>query len=116
MKVVIAGSRGIKDAARVSDAVAFAELPVTEVVSGAARGVDALGEEWAAARGIPVRRFPANWRAHGLRAGRMRNLEMAEYADALVAVWDGRSAGTKHMIEAMQARGKPTFVYRVIPS
>jgi hypothetical protein len=70
-----------------------------EVVSGCARGADQLGERWADERGYPVKRFPADWHKHGKRAGYLRNEEMAGYATHLVAFWDGRSRGTKHMID-----------------
>ena len=43
----------------------------------------------------------------------IRNHEMVEYADALVAVWDGKSRGTQHMILNMQKTGKPVYVHLV---
>jgi len=77
---------------------------ITEVVSGGARGVDSYGEAWAKARGIAIKRFPADWSTHGKKAGFLRNVQMAEYADVLVAVWDGKSRGTRHMISAALRR------------
>lgn len=68
---------------------------ITEVVSGVAHGVDKLGERWAQAHKIPVKQFPAQWNKYGNAAGPIRNREMAEYADALIAVWDGQSRGHK---------------------
>lgn len=64
-----------------------------------ARGADSLGEQYAKERGIPVRYFPADWQTLGKSAGYQRNVQMAAYADALVAFWDGQSKGTKHMID-----------------
>lgn len=90
----------------------------SEIVSGHARGVDQMGERYAAEHGIPCRLFPAQWRdpVTGLTdraAGHKRNQAMAQYADALIALWDGRSPGTKHMIEQMRRyHKKPTFVWR----
>ncbi len=63
-----------------------------------ARGADRLGERYAKERGYPVRLFPADWEKFGKSAGYRRNAEMAKYADGLIAFWDGRSAGTGHMI------------------
>jgi|ERR1039458_1423661 hypothetical protein len=71
----------------------------TLIISGAARGADALGERWACEHAIPLVRMPADWDAHGRRAGYLRNLEMAKQAQALIALWDGTSRGTAHMIE-----------------
>ena len=115
LRTIIAGSRDIIAPATVEAAARASGLApyISEVVSGGARGVDALGEAWAALRGIPVRVFPADWRRYPRTAGRLRNTEMAHYAEALIAVWDGRSPGTKHMIDTMQAVGKTTYVYRV---
>jgi hypothetical protein len=83
---------------------------IDQVVSGEAEGVDRAGERWAAAHHIPVKGFPANWKKYGKRAGKIRNIEMADYADGLLAVWDGESPGTSHMIATMVARGKPVVV------
>lgn len=113
MKVIIAGSRGITSQSIVEEAMEEAGFPVvTEVVSGTARGVDRLGEAWAEMRDIPVKRFPADWDRYGKSAGYRRNQDMAKYADALVAVWDGESKGTGHMIDIMRAAGKRVFIFR----
>lgn len=112
MKVIIAGSRSIADYALVEEAILESPFWITEVVSGAARGVDLIGEEWADNTLTPVKRFPADWNRLGKSAGMVRNREMAEYADALIAVWDGTSYGTRHMIAYMRkAENKPVFVW-----
>ena len=46
--------------------------------------------------------FLANWNKFGKSAGFRRNEQMAEVADALIDFWDGKSNGTKHMIEIME--------------
>lgn len=97
MKTIIAGSRGIVDFATVQQAVEISQFNITEVVSGTARGVDKLGEDWAKLNNIEIKRFPAEWDKYGRSAGFIRNKQMAEYAEALIAVWDGKSKGTKNM-------------------
>ena len=67
---------------------------VLEVVSGSCRGVDRDGEKWAQTKGIPVKRFPADW-SLGPKAGPLRNAEMAEYATAAILFPGGR--GTRSM-------------------
>ena len=84
-----------------------------ELVSGCAGGVDRLGEKYADFYGIPVKQFPANWETYGKRAGFMRNIQMAEYADALIAVWDGVSSGTRHMINTAQQKGLKVYVHTI---
>ena len=75
------------------------------VVSGACRGADRLGERYAQMHGYRLNRFPADWDRHGNKAGFLRNLEMADNANALIAFWDGTSNGTKSMIEIARKKG-----------
>ncbi|MEY4565403.1 MAG: Salinibacter virus [Planctomycetota bacterium] len=107
MKVVIAGSRSINNEELVFQAIEEASFEITEVISGGAKGVDRIGEAWAKNRNIPIRIMKPVWTHKG--AGLARNAEMAEVADALIAVYDGESKGTKHMIETMEKKGKRVF-------
>jgi hypothetical protein len=114
MKVIIAGSRSIRDMAVLEEAIKLAGYEITEVVSGGAGGVDSLGEEWALNHRIPCRRFTVEgfeW-ARGKDAGHKRNERMAIYGEALIAVWDGKSTGTSDMVRRMKAHGKPHYVHR----
>jgi hypothetical protein len=105
MKVIIAGSRTITDYQLVEDAVSESGLKITEVVSGRAQGVDTLGEVWAARHSVPVKPFPADWNTHGKSAGPIRNRQMAEYADALILIWDGKSRGSFNMLQTARSCG-----------
>jgi hypothetical protein len=109
MTVVVAGSRGITDSDLVARAIQASGLAITEIVSGGAKGVDRLGEEYADLHGLGVRQFIPNWRT-GRGAGMKNNSDMANYADALVAIWDGQSRGTKNMIDRMRTMNKPVHV------
>ena len=114
MKLIIAGSRGIMDIRLIYTAVKEAGInirDITEVVSGTARGVDQLGERFALENNIPIVKFPAKWQEQGRAAGYIRNSKMAEYADQLLALWDGESKGTKHMIDLMKKQKKPSHTY-----
>jgi len=106
MKIVIFGSRGIEDIRAVESAMEACGMAslVTEIVSGGARGVDRLGERYARQYGILCKIFPAQWAKYGKSAGPLRNAEMAKYADYGVAVWDGVSRGTAHMLKLMEGR------------
>jgi hypothetical protein len=112
MKVIIAGGRDITDMDLVLAAVRESGFGISEVVSGNAWGVDRLGEEYAKASNLRLKVFPADWVTFGRSAGPRRNKQMADYADALIAVWDGKSRGTKNMIETMERLGKPVYVHR----
>jgi hypothetical protein len=113
MKVIIAGSRDFNDYYSLTKAIMKSGLNIEEVVCGMARGVDLLGKQWADERGIYVKEFPADWNTHGQRAGPIRNTEMAKYADALIAIWDGESKGTANMISQARAKNLKVFVYLV---
>jgi hypothetical protein len=110
MRTIIAGSRDIADLGLVESAIKESNININTVVCGEARGVDSLGKKWAIANNIPVISFPANWELHGKSAGFIRNDEMAKNADALIAVWDGKSPGTRMMIEIANKRGLKVFV------
>lgn len=118
MKTIIAGSRHVESYTAIEMAVWLARqrkgIRPSEVVSGCQRGADKLGEAWAARNGLPVKRFPADWDSFGPGAGPIRNEAMAKYGDALIAIWDGISQGTRDMIDRAKQRGLIVYVYRVL--
>ena len=107
MIVIIAGGRTITDACKLEGAVRTftKKWEITQVVSGGARGADALGEDWARKNRIQYVVFRADWKQHGKGAGPIRNERMAKYADALIALWDGKSRGTADMIRRARSQG-----------
>ena len=101
MKIIIAGGRYFNDyeaLCKVCDHMLSKQSDI-EIVSGTANGADKLGERYAKDRGYKIKQFPANWNLYHKSAGYLRNKEMAEYADSLIAFWDKSSKGTKHMID-----------------
>lgn len=108
-KCIIAGTRTFNDYSLLcsyADYILSRIQDDIEIVSGGgANGADLLGERYAEERGYSIARFPANWNEYGRGAGPRRNREMAMYSDALIAYWDGKSNGTKNMIEEARARG-----------
>jgi len=116
VKVIIAGSRHLSDMATVERAMsdaALAGIVPTEVVSGGARGADALGEAWARRRSIPVRVFEARWDEYGNGASPIRNEEMASYGQALVALPSATSRGTRDMLRRARAHGLRVQVHEM---
>jgi hypothetical protein len=113
-KIIVAGSRGINDFQEVIHAISLTGLrddDISHIVSGTARGVDRMGEQWAHMRDIDIIRMPANWNKYGKSAGYIRNEQMAQTADILVAVWDGESRGTSHMINLAKQYGLDVYVW-----
>lgn len=111
MRVIVAGSRTVTSYREVEAAIISSGFEPTVIISGTAKGVDQLGEQYAKIKGLEILRFPADWNRYGKSAGYRRNVEMAEVADALVAVWDGESKGTKHMIDIANRNGLKVYVY-----
>lgn len=113
MKIIIAGGRDITDVNELEQAIRESGFGISEVVSGSVRGADALGQDWAETNGIPVTLFPADWAQYGRGAGPIRNRQMGDYAEALIALWDGRSRGTESMIEYARSKGLKVYVHYV---
>lgn len=132
-KLIVAGGRDFNDYDRLH-AVLFdiAERAGNDVevslVSGMAQGADKLAHHFAQQENVVCYEFPADWdnldapgavirtnrygKQYNAKAGHDRNAAMAEVADGLLAFWDGRSTGTKNMIETMQQMGKPVQIER----
>jgi hypothetical protein len=113
IKVIIAGGRNFDDFNRLCQVCDefLQDQNDIEIVSGAYKGADLLGERYAAERNHPIKQFPADWRQYGKSAGLKRNTEMAAYADALIAFWDGKSKGTNHMIELATQAGLKVIIF-----
>lgn len=116
-RVIIAGGRDFNDYGALHNKVMSITRNIRkhqnlEVVSGGAKGADQLGERWGLQYEFPVAYIKPDWDQYGKSAAFRRNVEMANYADFLIAFWDGNSRGTEHMINCMRFQNKP---YRIIP-
>lgn len=117
-KIIVAGSRIIPNRDVVWDDLVFrigiyTGVDTVEIVGGLARGADQIGFDFATTYNFTFTGFPADWEKHGKGAGYIRNKEMSEYADELIAYWDGKSNGTRNMIDLMTLAKKPTTIIYV---
>lgn len=127
LRVIIAGSRDFDDFPKLMNNCIDILFKITDqhsdldkirIVSGTARGADQLGEQYAKITGYKVSRFPADWDGLGKRAGYVRNAEMAKFAVAdgncgvLIAFWDCKSRGTKHMVDLAEKNGLEIHIVR----
>lgn len=111
-KIVIAGCR---DYISYEEAKLYIDFCLSDIrkenniviVSGCARGADAIGERYAKENGFKVEKYPADWERYGRSAGPRRNKQMAEVCDYVICFWDGKSKGTKSMISYAKECGKP---------
>ncbi len=101
LKVVVAGGRDFHDYTLLEEKLnkLFSKRDDVVIVSGMARGADSLAVKYAQEHKLRVSEFPAEWLKHGKSSGFRRNIEMARFADACVCFWNGKSVGTKHMID-----------------
>lgn len=121
MRIIVAGGRDFDDyellkhtLKKYLEELDIVDLSQIVIISGAARGADTLGEHFAYDYEISVHRFPAKWDELGRRAGWVRNAEMTKYAaekhGVLFAFWDGKSRGTKNMIDLANRYGLEVHV------
>ena len=107
-KVIIAGGRDFNNynllKSKVDAILKNKKHDEIEIVSGCAYGVDSLAIRYAEEHNYKLTKCPADWDKFGKSAGYIRNTQMADYADALIAIWDGKSKGTNHMIEISKTR------------
>lgn len=104
-RIIVAGSRGFNDDALLAKKLAerATAIGTFEIISGGAKGADQAGEQYAIEHGINFVRVPAEWNRYGKAAGMIRNQHMSFLASHLVAFWDGRSHGTRNMIDTAKA-------------
>ena len=106
MKIAIIGSRNIK----IENLGEYLPEKVSEIVSGGAKGVDSCAREYAEKNKIPLKEFLPDYRKYGRGAPLKRNMEIIEYADKVIAFWDGKSRGTKFVIDNCGKMGKEVNV------
>lgn len=114
-RVVVAGCRNYTNYREAKDFIDTCLSDIRKnntiiIVSGGCQGADLLGERYALENGFTVEKHPAQWQKYGRSAGPKRNLEMAEISDVVICFWDGKSKGTKSMIQCAQKCGKPVRV------
>ena len=98
MKIAVIGSRGLK----VNDLEKYLPKDVTEIVSGGARGIDKCAREYAVANGLKLTEFLPEYEKYGRVAPLRRNLQIIDYADEVLAFWDGKSRGMNNVIEKIK--------------
>lgn len=111
LKIAVVGSRDFPDKDFVLRSLADTFDIEDELISGGAKGVDTWAEEWADSQGITAYIYPADWKKHGKKAGFLRNEQIVEAADMLVAFWANKSPGTKHSINLAHNKKIPVVVF-----
>ena len=103
MKIAVVGSRSIK----AFDIKFYIPENCTEIVSGGAKGIDSYAARFAEERGIKLTEFLPDYQKYGRAAPIVRNKEIVNYADEIMAFWDGKSKGTNFVINYCKKSNKP---------
>ena len=114
-RIVIAGSRDYLD---YDEAKKYIDICLESIdkkhkiiiLSGGAKGADALGERYAIENNIELEKYPAEWSKYGRKAGPIRNRRMAELCDIVICFWDGKSKGTRSLIDYAAKLEKNTLI------
>ena len=117
-RIVVAGCRDYNNYEQAKEYIDFCISNIRKenkiiIVSGGARGADALGERYAKENRFEIERYLADWDTYGKSAGPKRNEKMAQVSDYVICFWDGKSRGTKSMIEYAKKYKKPIRVKRI---
>lgn len=110
MKIAVVGSRKFKHLNVVNMLIMHFDRGVT-IVSGGGGDVDLMAERVARDNGLSFIPYPADWDQYGKAAGPIRNAQIVEACDMLIAFWDGKSKGTKNSIDKARKERKPVFIY-----
>ena len=108
MKLAIIGSRTCPP---IDIAAHLKYIPDT-IVSGGAIGADTYAKEFAIKHNLKLIEFLPDYEKYGRKAPLVRNKLIVEECDCLIAFWDGKSKGTKHMIDIATERNLPIRVIR----
>lgn len=109
MKVAVIGSRGLS----ISNLEAYLPEDTTEIISGGAKGVDTSARNYAISHGIKLTEFLPEYETYGRSAPLKRNITIIENADLVMAFWDGKSRGTKFVIDNCNRRKIPLVIHHM---
>ena len=111
MKLAIIGSRNLQ----INNIEQYITDDITEIVSGGAKGIDSCARDFALSKGIALKEFLPDYKKYGRAAPIVRNKEIVNYSDTVLAFWDGKSHGTKNVIDYCKNNNKPIRIV-ILPS
>ena len=110
MKTAVIGSRKLM----ITNLEDYLPADTTEIVSGGATGIDACAKHFSLAHNIPYTEYLPDYSRYGRAAPIVRNRQIVDRADRVIAFWDGTSRGTRSVIDYCRKIGKPITVYTVV--
>ena len=107
MKVGVIGSRGLT----INDLGKYLPKDTTEIVSGGAKGIDTCARDYALSHDLKLTEFLPEYSKYGRGAPLKRNLQIIKYSEVVIAFWDGKSRGTKYVIDNCKKLGVQVDVH-----
>jgi predicted Rossmann fold nucleotide-binding protein DprA/Smf involved in DNA uptake len=109
MKAAVIGSRTFDSYQFMEQILRFYDI--TLIISGGAKGADACAKQYAHSNGISYREYLPDWDQYGKRAGFLRNRQIVNDAEIVIAFWDSVSKGTKNSVDIANDMGKEVYIY-----
>lgn len=113
MRIAIIGSRGFNDESLFIQTIQSLEFPITEIISGGAKGADTMAAIWADSNNIPLTVYKPEWDKYGRAAGILRNKKIIEECEYCLVFWDKQSYGTKFSIDFCIKQDKPIRIVEI---
>lgn len=114
MKLAIIGSRNLQ-ISNLGDYILrlekFTSEEVSEIVSGGARGVDSCAKKFALENNLKLTEFLPEYDKYQRSAPLKRNIQIIDYADVVMAFWDGKSRGTEYVIRNCKLKKKKIIIF-----
>jgi hypothetical protein len=107
MKTAVIGSRKLM----ITNLEVYLPADTTEIVSGGATGIDTCAKHFSLTHNIPYTEYRPDYTRYGRAAPIVRNRQIVDHADRVIAFWDGTSRGTRSVIDYCRKIGKPLTVY-----
>lgn len=111
MNVAIVGGRDFDDYELFKKHVSGEKIKINSIISGGARGTDTLAERYAKEIGVPVKIYLPDWKKYGTAAGPIRNKQIVDSADCVIAFWDEKSPGTRSSLKIAEDLKKPLTIF-----
>ena len=108
MKIAVVGSRNLN-----VEIGRYIPSEITLLISGGAKGIDTLAERWADENNVPKMIFKPDYQKYGKFAPLIRNEKIVNGADVIIAIWDGKSHGTKYTIDYSHEQKKKVKIFLI---
>ncbi|MDY6915880.1 MAG: SLOG family protein [Candidatus Cloacimonadota bacterium] len=109
MKLAVIGSKKFNNFQLLTSEIEK-ENNLTKIISGAAPGTDSLARRYAIQNNIPLLEFPPDYAKNGAEAKHVRDRQIVDHSEKVLAFWDGVCQGTKYTMNYARQQNVPVRV------